>query len=234
MLEAHCVRPSSHRMAKVGRLSMQQPAGGSPLNLTTNPRLDTALQQGWRAWEDAIRAAGTAATTSWLMARADGELERDDLADPVAALLGAEDEEERATVRAELAELLDGIDDAVAETLWEGVLAHGEATDDAETIFDATSHLALIAENTGDPLAAAEYHIAFINWRRQPGHIADPELVQSCFDEIIRLAEIDGAQTAVAEYTFRQANFTRLAETDDEAPTEGDWECDAIPYTSWG
>ncbi len=212
---------------------MQQSTGGSPLNLTTNPRLDTALQQGWQAWEDAIRAAGAAATTSWLMARVNGELERADLADSVAALLRAEDEEDQATVRAELAELLDGVDDAVAETLWEGVLAHGEAAEDAETIFDATSHLAAIAEHTGDPLAAAEYHIAFLNWRRQPGHVADPELVQTSFDEIIRLAEIDGAQTAVAQFTFRQANFTLLAETDDEATTEGDWERDPAPYSSW-
>lgn len=212
---------------------MQQSTGGSPLNLTTNPRLDTALQQGWQAWEEAVRAAGAAPTTSWLMARAEGELERADLADSVEALLRAEDGEDRATVRAELAELLDGIDDAVAETLWEGVLAHGAATDDAETIFDASSHLATIAENTGDPLAAAEYHIAFLNWRRQPGHVADPELVQTSFDEIIRLAEIDGAQTAVAQFTFFQANFTRLAESDDDAATEGDWERDFPPYSSW-
>lgn len=218
---------------------MEPSTGGTPLNLTTNPRLDTALQHGWQAWEDAVSSAGAAATTTWLHARANGEIAREEIADTVAVLLDAEDGDDRATARAELAELLAGIDDAVAETLWEGVLAHGQATGDAETLFDATSHLAAIAEESGDPLAAAEYHIDFLNWRRQPDHSADPELVQTSFDEIIRLAERDGAQTAAAQFTFRQVTFTRLTEADEADPDatpraiEGDWEQDPAPYTGW-
>lgn len=216
---------------------MQPSPGGTPLNLTTNPRLDTALHHGWQAWEEAVTAAGAPATAAWLHARAHGEVGRDELADAVATLIDAEDSDDRATARAELAELLGGIDDAVAETLWEGVLAHGQATGDAETLFDATSHLAAIAEESGDPLTAAEYHIDFLNWRRQPDHSADPELVQTSFDEIIRLAERDGAQTAAAEFTYRQATFTRLTEADaadaDNNATEGDWEQDAAPYVGW-
>ena len=211
----------------------------TPLILTTNPRLDTALQLGWQAWEDSVVSAGQAASTAWLHARANGEIGREEIGESVAALLDAEDGDDKVTARAELAELVGGIDDAVAETLWEGVLAHGMATEDAETLFDATSHLAAIAEASGDPLAAAEYHIDFLNWRRQPDHSADPELVQSSFDEVIRLAEHDGAQTAAAQFTFRQATFTRLTESDDADPDapppaiEGDWEDDATPYVGW-
>jgi hypothetical protein len=212
---------------------MQPLRGAAPLNLTTNPRLDTALQHGWQAWEDAVTTAGASTASAWLFARANGEVGRDELDEAVAALLEAEDGDDRATARAELAELLGGIDDPVAETLWEGVLAQGLATDDAETLFDATSHLAAIAEESGDPLAAAEYYIDFLNWRRQPDHSADPELVQTSFDEVTRLAERDGAHTAAAQFTYRQAAYARLAEGGDEQAVEGDWERDSAPYSIW-
>lgn len=211
---------------------MESPSG-SPLSLTTNPKLDAALAQGWQAWEASISDAGTAAATRWLAARTGGEVDAEELREAVDAVLAAADADDRVLAQAELAELLDGADDAVAEVLWEGVLAHGDASGDAETIFDAVSHLATIAETSGDPLAAAEYHIHFLNWRRRPGHSADPELVQTSFDEVVRLAERDGAQTEAALYTYRQAGFNRLAEQEDERAAEGDWERDPAPYASW-
>jgi hypothetical protein len=204
-----------------------------PLTLTTNPKLDTALNAGWEAWETAARQAGPTAVAGWLARRAGDAEARGDLFDPVHALLTAADDEERGVARAELAEVVGDSDDSVADMLWEGVLAAGRDADDAEVLFEATTHLAAIAEAHGDPLAAAEYHIDFLNWRRQAGHASDPEAVESAFDEIVRLAELDGEPKAAAIFAFRQAGFTRLLERDEEAATTGDWERDGVPYTGW-
>nr|MBA2277688.1 hypothetical protein [Chloroflexia bacterium] len=76
-------------------------------------------------------------------------------------------------------------------------------------------------------------HLHFLNWRRQAERSADPELVQTGFDEVVRLAEQDGARTAAAQFAYRAASFTRLTEADDPRAAEGDWERDRTPYASW-
>lgn len=206
---------------------------GQPLTLTTNPKLDAALNAGWEAWEAAAGQAGAATVAGWLARRA-GDLEaRDELVGPVLALLTAEDGEERGAARADLAEVVGDDDDPVADMLWEGVHAAGRDADDAEVLFEATTHLAAIAEAHGDPLAAAEYFLEFLNWRREAGHVADPDAVLSAFDEVIRLARLDGDQKAAALFEYRQVGFARLIEAEDDRATEGDWEKDATPYASW-
>ena len=206
---------------------------GNPVNLTLDPKLDLALGAGWRSWEATARTAGLARVTAWASQRAGAEVPKDDLRDAIAALLEAEDEDDAVYARAELAELLEESDDALADTLWEGVLERGFETDDPDLIFEATSHLAAIAEDHDDPLAAAEYFIDFLNWRRQPGHVSDPEAVQTAFDEVIRLAEADGQPQIAATFSYKQVRFTKLADAEAESATTGDWEADGAPYASW-
>lgn len=205
----------------------------SPLNLTTNPKLDAALGQGWAAFEDAAREAGLARVTTWAVQRAGDEVPRATLRDAIEALLTADDPEEATFARAELAELVEEIDDPLADTLWEGVLERGLETDDGDLIFEASSHMAAIAEDLGDPLAAAEYYIDFLNWRRSPNGVSDPEAVQSAFDEVIRLAEADGEPKIAALYGYRQVAYTRIADAEGEAAAVGDWESDGAPYAGW-
>lgn len=206
---------------------------GNPINLTLNPKLDLALSAGWEAWERAARDAGLARVAAWASQRTGSDVPKEDLWDHLAAVLEADDADEAAIARAELAELLEESDDALADALWEGVLERGLDTDDPDLIFEASSHLAAIAEDHGDPLAAAEYFIDFLNWRRQPEHVSDPEAVQTAFDEVIRLAEADGQPKIAATFSYRQVHFTRLADADADGATTGDWETDGAPYASW-
>lgn len=206
---------------------------GQPLTFTVNPRLDAALLQGWEAWEEAARLEGVEQTATWLAYRLGQPRLKDDLIDSVHTLLFADNAEDRALARAEIAELADEADELLAEILWEGVLAAGYQLDDPDLIFAATTRLAAIAEAQGDPLAAAEYYINFLNWRRADEHTSDVEQVQIAFDEIIRLARLDGEQRSAALYEFRQAQFTRLEEAEDDRATVGDWETDPRPYESW-
>ena len=212
---------------------MTPSSSGQPIALTVNPKLDAALAEGHAAWDAAARAAGVGAVAGWLAQRlGDAGLKRELLA-PVRSFLEAEDDEDVALARAELAEIVESGDDALADALWEGVLAYGRDAGDADTLLEALTHLAAIAEAHADPLAAAEYFLEFLNWRREPGHASDPESVEVAFDEIIRLAERDGDPKAAAIYQFRQAAFTRLLEADDPRAEEGDWESDPAPYQSW-
>jgi hypothetical protein len=203
-----------------------------PLALTTNPRLDAAVAQGWETFDAAARAAGADRLAGWLARRLGQPEAKADLLDPVEAYLTAEHPDDLVLARAELAEAVEG-DDLVADTLWEGVLAHARAADDPDVFVEAIAHLAEIAEANGDPLAAAEYHLEFLNWRRQPGHQSDPDAVLDAFDEAIRLARLDGNPKAAALFEYRQAGFARLAEAEDERATAGDWERDPTPYQSW-
>ncbi len=147
--------------------------------------------------------------------------------------MAAKGVEERAEALIELAELAEAVDDLVADTLWEGVLAAGREGADPDVLFEAATRLAAIAEGHGDPLAAAEYLLEFLNWRRQPGHASDPEQVEAAFDGVVRLAELDGAQKEAALFGSRQARYTRLLEAEDERAVEGDWEAEATPYAGW-
>ena len=205
----------------------------TPLVLTTNPRLDAAVQAGWEPWVDAARAAGVGPVAAWLANRAGDATAAIELRPAVAAALGGA-AEQAAEALAELAELAEGSDDVLADTLWEGVLAAGRAAEDADALFEATVRLAALAEGHGDLLAAAEYWIGFLNWRREEGHASDPEQVETAFDEVVRLAELDGAQKEAALFGFRQAGYTRLLEAEDERSTAGDWETAGTgPYKGW-
>lgn len=205
----------------------------SPLQFTLNPKLDSALGGGWRAWERASAELGVQKTVAWIARRTGEDVPTAALEEHVSALFAAEDDDERATARMELAELLEEADDALADALWEGVLEHGVANADADLVFEATNHLAVIAEELGDPLAAAEYYIDFLNWRRMPDSVSDTEFVQTAFDEVQRLAEADGEPKIAAQYAFRQVLFTKLCDAEDDRATSGDWEADGTPYAGW-
>ncbi len=209
-----------------------RPTPGEPLALTTDPRLDAAVSRGWEAWEAAAREAGAEAVAAWSARRLGDPDLRPEILLPIRALLDCRDAEACAEARLELAELVEG-DAPLADTLWEGVLAHARDTADPDLLAEATARLAAIAEQHGDPLAAAEYHIEFLNWRRQPGHASDPEAVETAFDEVVRLAELDAAHEAAARFTYRQAAYTRLLDAGDDRAVDGDWEQDPTPYESW-
>ena len=202
------------------------------LTLTVDPRLDAAVQGGWESWEAAARAAGAETVAAWLAHRAgDAAFKREALPVVRAFLEAGADERVESTI--ELAELAEAADDVVADTLWEGVLAAGREAEDADAVFEGTRRLAAIAEAHGDALAAAEYWIDFLNWRREEGHASDPEQVETAFDEIVRLAEQDGAQKEAAIFGYRQARYTRLLEAEDDRAVQGDWEEDPAPYVGW-
>jgi hypothetical protein len=205
----------------------------APLHLTRSPRLDNALRLGWGPFSRTLAAAGADDAARWLAARVhDPDLA--DIAEPLLSSATADDPEDAAEALFALAELAEETgDDFLADTLWEGVLDHARNLGDGDLVAEATRRLAALAERLGDPLAAAEFHIGFLNWRRQPGNSSDPEDIEIAFDEIIRLAEADGAPRETAEYTYRQALFTRLLEAEDPRAVESDWETLAGPYQSW-
>ena len=207
--------------------------GPSPLRLTRSPRLDNALQLGWESFSRTLAAAGPQEAARWLSART-GDPELREVAEPLLASALGDDPDEAADALFGLAELAEETeDDLLADTLWEGVLDRARDVADGDLIAEATRRLAALAERHGDPLAAAEFFIEFLNWRRQPGHTSDPEDVEVAFDEIVRLATADGAQQTAAQYVYRQVGFTKLLDADDPRAVEGDWEADALPYQTW-
>jgi hypothetical protein len=201
--------------------------------LTRSPRLDSALRLGWESFSRTLAAAGPEEAARWLSART-GDPELAEIAEPLlASALGA-DPDEAADALFGLAELAEETeDDLLADTLWEGVLDRSRVAADGDLMAEATRRLSALADRHGDPLAAAEFFIEFLNWRRQPGHSSDPEDVEVAFDEIVRLANADGAQQAAARYAFRQVGFTKLLDADDPRAVEGDWETDSLPYQTW-
>ena len=207
--------------------------GSSPLRLTRSPRLDNALRLGWESFSRTLAAAGSEEASRWLSARtSDPELA--EVAEPLLASALGDDPDEAADALFGLAELAeDTEDELLADTLWEGVLDLSRGADDGDLMAEATRRLAALAERNGDPLAAAEFFIEFLNWRRLPGHSSDPEDVEVAFDEIVRLATADGAQQATAQYAYRQVGFTKLLEADDPRAVEGDWDTDSLPYQTW-
>ncbi len=205
----------------------------SPLHLTRSPRLDNALRFGWDSFWRTLAAVGAEDAARWLSARMnDPELAA--VAEPLLeAAIGAELEEAAEGIFA-LAELAEETgDDLLADTLWEGVLERARDAGDGDLNAEATRRLAALAERLGDPLAAAEFFIAFITWRRENGHAADPEDVLDAFDEIVRLAGVDGAQKAAAEFAYWQARFARLVDEEDSRVLEGDWEPGKAPFETW-
>ena len=207
--------------------------GPSPLRLTRSPRLDNALRLGWESFSRTLAAVGPQEAARWLSARtSDPELL--EVAESLLASALGSDPDEAADAFFALAELAEETeDDLLADTLWEGVLDRARDVMDGDLIAEATRRLAAVAERHGDPLAAAEFFIEFLNWRRQSEHASDPEDVEVAFDEIVRLATADGAQQAAAQYAYRQVGFTKLLDADDPRAVDGDWESDAPAYQSW-
>jgi hypothetical protein len=205
----------------------------SPLHLTRSPRLDNALRFGWEAFSRTLAAAGAVDAARWLAARVD-DPELAVVAEPLLEAAVSADAEESAEGLFALAELAEETgDDLLADTLWEGALARAQDAEDGDLVAEATRRLAALAERLGDPLAAAEFFIAFLNWRREDGRAADPEDVLDAFDEIVRLAGVDGAQKAAAVYAYRQAEFARLVESEDARTLDGDWEPGKPAYEAW-
>jgi hypothetical protein len=205
----------------------------SPLHLTRSPRLDNALRFGWDAFSRALAAAGAEDAARWLAARVE-DPELVEVAEPLLAAASAADPEEAAEGLFALAELAEETgDDLLADTLWEGALFRAREVGEGDLIAEATRRLAALAERLGDPLAAAEFFIDFLNWRRRDGHSSDPDDVLSAFDEIVRLAEFDGERKAAAEYAYRQGGFARMVDAEDLRALEGDWEPDKPPYEAW-
>jgi hypothetical protein len=207
--------------------------GPSPLRLTRSPRLDNALRLGWESFSRTLAAAGPQEAARWLSART-GDPELTEIAEPLLAAALGDDPDESADALFGLAELAEETEDELlADTLWEGVLDLSRGAADGDLMAEATRRLSALAERNGDPLAAAEFFIDFLNWRRQPGHSSDPEDVEVAFDETVRLANADGAQQAAAQYAYRQVGFTKLLDADDPRAVEGDWESDSLPYQPW-
>ncbi|MFN8592689.1 MAG: hypothetical protein U0031_14620 [Thermomicrobiales bacterium] len=205
----------------------------TPLQLTRSPRLDNALRFGWESFRRTLAAAGAGEASRWIAMRLD-DPESAEVTEPLLRAALGDDAEEAADALFGLAELAEEADDdLLADTLWEGVLDLGRAQEDGDVIAEATRRLATVAERNGDPLAAAEFHIGFLNWRREANHSSDPEDVELAFDEIIRLAESDGAPRPAAEYAFRQAEFTRLLDQEDPSTVEGNWDERSPEYASW-
>ncbi len=203
------------------------------MRLTRSPRLDNALRLGWESFSRTLAAVGPQDAARWLSART-GDPELAEVAEPLLASALGGDLDEAADALFALAELAEETeDDLLADTLWEGVLDRARDVADGDLIAEATRRLAAVAERHGDPLAAAEFFIDFLNWRRQPGHSSDPEDVEVAFDEIVRLATVDGAQQAAAQYAYRQVGFTKLLDADDPRAVEGDWEFTRVPYEAW-
>jgi len=201
--------------------------------LTRSPRLDNALRLGWESFSRTLAAAGPEEAARWLSART-GDPELAEVAESLLASALGDDPDEAADALFGLAELAEETDDdLLADALWEGVLDRARGARDGDLIAEATRRLAALAERNGDPLAAAEFFIEFLNWRRQPGNSSDPEDVEVAFDEIVRLATSDGAQQAAAQYTYCQVGFTKLLDAEDPRAVEGEWEVDAPPYQSW-
>ena len=81
---------------------------------------------------------------------------------------------------------------------------------DSEVYFEGLSQLAEIELEYGDPQAAAALYIDFLNWAREPGHSTEAEAILTAFDQIIELAESDGAQNeAAAVYPCASAILSR-------------------------
>jgi hypothetical protein len=205
----------------------------SPVVFTTNPRLSVALHGSGADLERAMEEVGAEQVLTWLRNRVGEEIDPDDLQPAVEAWFAVESPEDRTLVRAELAELIGDADLAVTELLWDASLRDGYARDDSEQAFDAVATLARIAEESGDPLAAAEYYVEFLNWRREAGHASDPEAVHQAFEEVERLAGLEHQAAVAARYSHAHAVFTRAEDDDHETAYEGDWAPGSPPYTGW-
>jgi hypothetical protein len=206
---------------------------GTPLNFSFDAGLDAALTKGWSGWIETARKKGIERTAEWLLRRGETGLDLSDLEPLLETLLESSVPFDRAMAASELAELTELEDDAMAATLWEGVMVSGREAGDSEVYFEGLSQLAEIELEYGDPQAAAALYIDFLNWAREPGHSTEAEAILTAFDQIIELAEGDGAPTASAEYAHAQTRFFRSVDGDDSRIVSGNWEANGDEYVVW-
>ncbi len=205
----------------------------TPLTFSFDAALDAALTKGWNSWIETARKKGVERTTEWFIRRDETGLSLSDLDSLLATLLEGPSSFDRALAASELAELTELEDDALAATLWEGVLVSGREAADSEVYFEGLSQLAEIELEYGDPQAAATLYIDFLNWAREPGHSTEAEAIFSAFDQIIELSESDGAPTASAAYAHAQTRFFRSVDGDDTRIVSKNWEANDDPYVVW-
>ena len=207
---------------------------GSPLVFSADPRLDQALTNGLDAWEAEVAERGVLATGKWLMQRGpEIRLDREMVYEAIENLLTSERADDLMLARAELAEIVQRADLALADLLWFAVRDLAMDMNDADMIAEASTHIAAIAFEVEEPTTAAEVWIDFLNWRREPGSSSDPDTVLTAFDVIIRAAEMDGAQADAARYGYLQVQFQALVDAADERATVGNWLPDDQPYVVW-
>jgi hypothetical protein len=205
----------------------------TPLTFSFDAGLDSALTRGWSGWIEAARKKGVERTTEWLLRRDDTGLEPNELEPLIEAVLASEAPFDRAMAASELAEYIEVEDDAMAATLWEGVLVSGRDANDSEVYFEGLSQLAEIEIEYGDPQAAAALYVDFLNWTREPGRSIEADSIFGAFDQLILLAEADGEPAAAADYGHAQTRFFRFVEGDDARIVEQDWDPAHGPYVVW-
>lgn len=207
---------------------------GNPVTFSLDVRLDLALRGGIEAWERAVADRGATATAKWMMQRNGGaEIEQELVLEAIENLILAEDPADRALARAEIAEMVQADDTELADLLWFAVRDYAIQANDADLLAEATGHIAEIAFDLDEPTTAAEAWIDFLNWRREPESTSDPESVLTAYDEIIRAAEMDGAQAVAAKYGYMQVQFQALVDKDDPRATVGNWLPADEPLESW-
>ncbi|HET7056637.1 MAG TPA: hypothetical protein VFI12_09245, partial [Thermomicrobiales bacterium] len=133
----------------------------------------------------------------------------------------------------ELGEMLQESDQELADLLWFAVRDYAMQASDGDLLAEATGHIAEIAFDYDEPTSAAEVWIDFLNWRREPESSSDSEAVLTAYDEIVRAAEMDGAQAVAATYGYQQAQFQKLVDSDDPRATVGNWLPGSDPLETW-
>ena len=207
---------------------------GSPLVFSADPKLDQALAQGIDAWEAEVAERGVMATAKWLTQRSsDAPLDNELLYEAIEYLLTSERQDDHMLARAELAEMVQPGDLTLADLLWFAVRDSAIELGDADMIAEASTHIAAIAFDVDEPTTAAEVWIDFLNWRREPDSSSDADTVLTAFDEIIRAAEMDGAQADAARFGYLQVQFQALVDAEDERATAGNWMPNFAPFEVW-
>ncbi|MGC4047614.1 MAG: hypothetical protein QM758_27790 [Armatimonas sp.] len=205
----------------------------TPLTFTYDAGLDNALTRGWSGWVDVARRKGVERTTEWLSRRDETGLDPIELAPLIEAVLESGSPFDRAMAASELAEYIEVEDDAMAATLWEGVLLSGREANDSEVYFEGLSQLAEIEIEYGDPQAAAALYVDFLNWTREPDHSTEAEAIFSAFDQLIMLAEADGEPAASADFGHAQTRFFRFVGGDDSRIISENWDPTSELYVVW-
>lgn len=205
----------------------------TPLTFTFDAGLDNSLQRSWSGWIETARKKGVERTTEWLSRRDETGLDPIELAPLIEAILQSDSPFDRAMAASELAEYIEVDDDAMAATLWEGVLLSGREANDSEVYYEGLSQLAEIEIEYGDAQAAAALYVDFLNWTREPDHSTEAEAIFSAFDQLIMLAEADGEPAASADFGHAQTRFFRFVGGDDSRIISENWDPASELYVVW-